>query len=167
MSASQEAGMLFRKVRVSTRIRGSTLRNPAGAKVSRTGLTELNVAGTEDLVALATDGGYDPQRMAVTYGVEDEAQNIAVYMASPEDPGAVAVKLNKKNRTVNLYLDDLFDKVSKLRPTAVRRCLVSRTVDAEGQACLVISLNASLRTGHSGRREGSGAQSAAKETEAK
>ena len=161
------AGRKFQKVPVSTRIRGTTLRNPPEATVSPTGLTGLNVAGSEEVVELALESGLDPQRLGVAFGVDEAAQTIAVYVANPDTPGTAPVKQNKKNRTFNLYLQELFDKVPKLRPTAKRRCPITRTVDADGAACLVISLNASLRTGTAGRREESGTESTSKEAQSK
>lgn len=108
---------------------------------------------------LAAESGFDPEGLAVAFGVQERSQSIAVCLAHSGDLGAVAVKKNKKDRTFARYLHGVFEEVPRLRPSARRRCPVARTVDAEGEACLVISLNASLRKGRRGRRVGSGTKS--------
>lgn len=138
-------------------------RNPPEARVLRTGRTTFNVAGTEDLNDLAQSQGLDLSTYNVALGYDEENGYIGVYPVPGGTPGSVRLRRNVKERTVVLYLYDIFDAEPSLRPLARRNCELVIGTDENGMNCLLVGINSSLRVGTSKTSaEGEGAKAPSK-----
>jgi len=141
--SSERKAFDFNPVTKKARIKGSSTRNPAGGKVSRTGKFEFNVDGTEVLVGVAKGLALDETNFSAAFGALESEGLIAVYPVPSTEVSAEWVRFNKQKRFARIHLATVFAQFSELRPTASRMCPVSADVDAKGRPCVIISMTAS------------------------
>lgn len=137
----------------SKSIRGMANRDPEGAKVSPTGLVEVNVAGTELIDSIAMAKRLDLNKYAILFGGDEETGQAAALVVEPNTPGAKPVRRNTASRTITLYMNDLFREQPRLRPTSERWCALSREPDGRDGHFIIIHLNVALERRSSTRRK--------------
>lgn len=125
--------------------RGRSQRDPAGVKVSPTGIAIVNVAGTEALAGLARAEGLDEKTYSMVFGADAAAGQVAAVAVDPDTAGATAIRRDPRKKTVTLYLADLFDQSPELRPPSARWCPIELKPDGGAGHFVLIHLNQGLQ----------------------
>lgn len=127
---------------------GSANRDPEGAMVSPSGLTKVNVTGTECFDGLADDLGIDREKYGVLLGGDKAAHQVSCVIVPLGVPGAVPVRRDEAKTRITLYLHELFKDMPSLRPTSRRWCTLDRIADGKTNDkkndFIVLNLNTAL-----------------------
>lgn len=120
------------------------VRDPAGALVSTSGLTQTNSGGHIQFTELAQESGVDPADLALDYWVNTQAKQITFYAVDRHTLGAAPVRRYMDRLTTFLYLKPIFAKYPELRPKIRKQCSLQLTTDSKGRPCIILSLGTGL-----------------------
>jgi len=132
--------------------RGEGIRVPGGAKVTRTGVTPVNVAGTELMNDVAVQPGLEPGKYGVLLGGNEVKRQVCCVPVFGSTQGAAPIRRSGDGRTITLYLNELFADMPRLRPRSTRWCTMERMPDGGGGEVVLINLNMGLPRNATPRR---------------
>lgn len=130
-------------------------RGAPGARVAPSGRTLLNVAGTE-LVLTVSGNPQNIKNAGAHLGADPKTKEVAGRLVFGTHPKITPVRYHEKERTMTLYLNDIFRDHPQLRPTSEKWVTVSRSTE-DGKSVFLIQLNLALRVSKSPKAGGEGA----------
>jgi len=128
-------------------------RDAPGARVARTGWTHLNVEATR-LVLESAGFPSDFASMGVYLGADTTLKEVAGRLVKGAFQGLTPMRYIERNRTMVLYLHNIFSDYPQLRPSSENWVAVSPRTEA-GTTFFVIQLGLGLRRRRGSRGEGS------------
>jgi len=117
-------------------------RDPAGARLRRSGWTRLNVAATDDLLKAA---GYPAnfESMGVYLAADPGREEIAGRLVAGKYRNLSPLRYSRQNRTMVIYLHTIFKDFPQLRPSGEKWVTVVARTES-GISFIVIQLGLAL-----------------------
>jgi len=118
-------------------------REGPGGRVSTTGRIQLNVSGT-GLVLKSAGNPTHPESYGIFWAADLATSEVAGVLLPGTYPKLTPIRLNPKENTMVVYLNDIFKKHPQLRPNTEQSVTVADRTE-QGKTFFVVQLGIAVR----------------------